>query len=264
MSTVFVTLCNESQQHRAHQTIKDLRTRGEWVGDIVLVTVDYKPSPEFLTEYQVTSVQFARFDVSHYVAKLREKPFTVPTNDGREFNKTVQWEKLHLFELWFRERWERVVFLDAGLRVLAPVTSLLALPWRGRFLAPDDTQGKTYRFRVAVETENWPDALHLLQTRYGLDLEDRYFLNCMWVYDTNLAIPVEEFLSMLEYPVWRHNEMGAMNAILHFHRRLWTPFPEKQPDGKYLFDWCELNRGSCAHWSEYTFLKYPITLSFDV
>ena len=267
MATVFVTLCNAAQFHRARQTVKDLRTRGAWDGDVVLVAVDFTPPAEFLTEFRVEAVSFPCFDVSAYVAKIREKPFSHPTDDGRELTKTVQWEKLHLFEPWFGERWERVVYLDAGLRVLASVEALLALPWRGRFLAPDDTQGKTHRFDVALEMKNWPAAIERLQTHHGVVLSSRYFLNCMWVYDTSLRIPLSQFLEMLEFPVWKHNEMGAMNVVLHFKHHLWYALPpmvESGPlTGKYLFDWCELNRSRSAHWSEYCFLKYPVTIGFD-
>ena len=264
--TVFVTLCNAPHFHRAKQTIKDLRTKGGWTGDIVLIAVDCEAPAEFLTEYRVESVSFPQFDLGSYLDKIRAKPFTDPTNDGREHSKTVQWEKLHAFEPWFQERWDRVVFLDAGLRVLAPVGALLSLPWRGRFLAPDDTQGKTHRFGIAVERVNWPEALSTVQRCYGVDLDSRYFLNCMWVYDTALRIPVSEFLEMLAFPIWRHNEMGAMNAVLTFNHRIWTPFPpvvESGPlTGKYLFDWCELNRRG-TFWTDYCFLKYPVTIKFD-
>ena len=41
MTTVFVLLCNEVYFERAKRTIKDVRTVGNWKGDVVLMTVDY-------------------------------------------------------------------------------------------------------------------------------------------------------------------------------------------------------------------------------
>jgi hypothetical protein len=269
MSTAFVTLANPPYFIRAKQTIKDLRTRGKWLGPVVLISVECDVPEDFVAEYNVTVVSFPRFDVTEYVAKMREKPLTVPTHDRRETEKTVQWEKLHVFEPYFK-KWERIVWLDAGLRVLDSVAPLLSLDWRGRFLAPDDTVGKTDRFSVAVELVNWPEALTAVQTKYGVRLDDRYFLNCIWVHDTSLPVTMGDFLECLAYPIWRHNEMGVMNAVLHFKHGCWVPFPATAPvggveaGGKFLFDWCELNRGPHAKWDEYIFLKYPVTIKFDV
>lgn len=261
--TAFVTLCDGKYFHRAKQTIKDLRTYGNWNGPIVLIEVDYTTPLEFISLFQVQCVSFPRIDVASYVNKLREKPFSHPTDDGREYTKTTQWEKLHVFEPYFKQ-YERIVWVDAGLRILDDVDNLLALDWRGKFVAPDDTVGKSHRFQVAVETENRIDELAAATHTYNLDLNDAYFLNCIWIHDTSIPVEMSDFLEGLHYPIWRHNEMGVMNAVLHFKRKLWSPFPTKAVNGKFLFDWCELNRGSSAHWTEYCALKYPVTIRFDV
>ena len=262
MSTVFVTLCDPGYFSRAKQTIKDLRSRGNWAGDIVLIGVDCAPPPEFLTEFRVETVSFPRFDVSSYVDKMRQKPLSVPTNDGREIHKTTQWEKLHVFEPYFK-RWERVVWVDAGLRILEDVKYFLELPWRGKFLCPDDCKGKDYRFEIALEMKNWPDAIKAIQEKYHVKLDGRYFLNCIWIHDTALPVDVSEFLELLAYPIWRHNEMGVMNAVLNFKRGVWVPFPDCASNGKYLFDWSELNIGGGIQWDRFCALKYPVTIKFE-
>ena len=44
--------------------------------------------------------------------------------DNRHFGKLVQWDKLQVFDPWIRQ-WERVIYLDAGVRVLDSVVALL-------------------------------------------------------------------------------------------------------------------------------------------
>lgn len=262
-ATVFVTLCDGGYFSRAKQTIKDVRTYGNWEGDVVLICVDFTPPSDFIELFGVKTVSFPRFDLTRYLEKVREKAFSVPTDDGRELKKTTQWEKLHAFEPYFKQ-WERVVWLDAGLRVVDDVKNLLALDWRGKFLAPDDTHGKTHRFSCGIELVNRPAELEAATAKFNIRLDDRYFLNCIWIHDTSLPVGVEDFLEGLEYAIWRHNEMGVMNAVLHFKQGVWSPFPIVAENGKFLFDWCELNRGHGAHWTEYCAIKYPVTIRFDV
>lgn len=261
MSTVFVTLCDKGYFHRAQQTVKDLRTRGKWDGAIVLITVDFVPDSDYLISNNVRVICFPRFNTSAYVDKIRASPFTVPTNDGRELKKLAQWEKLHAFDPYFNA-WERVVWVDAGLRILDDVKYILEVDWRGKFVCPDDTAGKSHRFDAALEMVKQPAALAELQTKYDVVLTGNYFLNCFWIYDTSLGIKVEEFLPLLEYPVWRHNEMGVMNALIHFKKRLWTPMPLEASNGKILFAWSDFDYNK--NWTEFVAIKYPVSIKFDI
>lgn len=167
MSTVFVTLCDSGYFYRARQTIKDLRTRGAWLGDIVLITVDFTPDADFLASNNVRAVSFPRFDMTAYVEKIRATPFTRPTDDGRELKKVVQWEKLHTFEPYFN-KWERVIWLDAGLRILDNVKYILEVDWRGKFVCHDDTHERSHRFSAALQIEKHPTVLAELQTNYNV------------------------------------------------------------------------------------------------
>lgn len=261
MSTVFVTLCDSSYFTRARQTIKDLRTRGGWNGDIVLITVDFQPDNDYLSLNNIRTVSFPRFDVTAYVEKIRAAPFSVPTNDGRELKKLAQWEKLHAFDPYFNT-WERVIWVDAGLRILDDVKYILEVDWRGRFVCPDDTYEKSHRFNAALEMVKHPAVLVELQTKYNIALDGSYFLNCFWIYDTSIGIKVDEFLPLLEYPVWRHNEMGVMNTLIHFKKRLWEPLRLTASNGKILFAWSDLDYRK--NWNQFVLIKYPVSIKFDV
>lgn len=256
-NTVFVTLCDAPYFHKAHQTIKDLRSRGQYDGDLVLIVVDFEPPAEFLEKYNVKTVRFPRIDLTSYLEKIREKRFSVPTNDGRELTKTTQWEKLHAFDIYF-SKWERLIWVDAGMRILDDVEYLMEVPWEGRFSAPSET----YDFAQALELKHWPAQLCEAQEKFKLILGDRFFINCIWIYDTRLGIKKEEFLECLAYPIWRHNEMGAMNAVLTFKHKIWSPFPSHASNGKHLYAWSDFDYRK--DWTFFCVIKYPVSIKFDV
>jgi hypothetical protein len=260
-STVFVTLSDEGYFVKAKRTILELRVKGGWHGSVVLIAVGFRPPENWCQYYEVEVVNFPRINVDTFVSALQCKPFTIPTDDGRELKKTVQWEKLHAFDPFFKQ-WNRLVFIDAGLRILDRVDSLLSLDWKGKFLAPDDTAHDPDRtYAVQLELKNYPEIIDELSSAYPTMLSSKYFLNCIWVYDTSLNINKDEFTDLIgKYPIWRCNEMGVMNLVLCFKHPIWHPFPDRTHHGKILFDWTE--RGAPT-WRSYVFIKYPRTIPFD-
>lgn len=265
-STAVVTLTDRAYISRAERTIKDVRTRGNWNGPIVLITVDFVPSIDLINKYDLIIYPVKHIDVS----KLKEAWATHPIRrmaDERHTKKLAQWNKLHVFDHYFAN-WERIIFLDAGLRVLDTLEPLLDLDWRGKILAPDDSSpgDNGNRFRLQLDYEANPPVTAAVYEKFGTDIIDRhYFLNCMWVYDTRLLATcnsrdLEEGMNL--YPISLCNEMGIMNLYFAFLHNVWTPFPEKTAAGKYLFGWCEYNF-PIQNWTNFHFLKYPVTIGFD-
>jgi hypothetical protein len=257
MTTVFVTLCDAPYFQKAHQTIKDIRIRGKWTGDLVLIAVDFVPDPAIVEKYKVSVVSFPRINLTAYLEKIRAKPFSVPTDDGRELKKTTQWEKFHAFDPYFNA-WERVVWVDAGMRVLDDVQALLDVPWAGAFTAPKEW----YPFGKALELKNWPTELCEAQEKYKINLDGLFFINCFWIYDTRLNIQKSELLECLAFPIWRHNEMGAMNAVINYKRGLWNLLPDSVPGSKQLYAWSDINHKK--DWHHFVVIKYPVSIKFDV
>jgi len=261
MSTAVITLCDAAYFEKAKTTLLDLRSRGRWSGPLVLIAVDFVPDPVFVKEQAIQVVSFPRISLEHLLAAYKQNPLSVATHDGREFKKTTQWEKIHVFDPFFKQ-WERVLYVDAGLRILDSLDPFLALDWKGKLLAQDDTwNDSTKQFRGQLEMINQPERLKAYTQAYGPEvLNQKFFLNCMWIHDTALPITKEELIEVMnKYPIWRTNEMGVMNTVFTFKYKVWSPFPLTTPSGKYLFDWCEHNRPG-THWSQYHALKYPVTL----
>jgi hypothetical protein len=271
--TVFVLVTDVQYFQRCKRTIIDLRTIGNWKGDIVIIAIDFDVNKTFLDFYQIEQKRFPTISEKYDLCNklLHFTPFS-DTIDGREISKVNQWEKLHVFDEYFK-KWSRVVFLDAGLRVLHDVhSSILMLQYKDHFLAPDDggnyiiLPNKDKLFKTQV-SKSFYKRLHDTLDQFGGEaiLEECYFLNCIWVYDTSILSIVsknEMIEGILKHPVCKTNEMALMNLYIHFKYGLWKRFPPKIGD-KILFDWSELNNPLPSTWREYCFIKYPCTISFE-
>lgn len=262
-STVFVSLTDKGYSPKALRTLDELRSKGEWTGDIVLICVDFD-----LPEENIQRLNLIVRRVSHINHIPLWETWTnfplPPMADNRHYAKVTQWDKLEVFSDYFK-RWDRVLFLDAGIRVLDKVEHLLEVPWEGRFLAPDDSDpyDNGNRLKCQIHLDANPNAKKEFIEEFGTSLLNRkYFLNCIFVYDTRLlnARPVYETMLnlMYKYPIMACNEMGIMNL---FFRDVWVPFPQRVTDSsKYLFGWSELNYREKPTWKQFCFLKYPSTI----
>jgi hypothetical protein len=222
--------------------------------------VDFTPEPiEGVRIWQVSHLS-----TEALVQQLQANPLP-PLPDNRHFGKLYQWDKLQVFDSYFTQ-WERVVFLDAGMRVLDSVEPLLNLEWRGKFLAPDDSQpydnGKRFRIQICKDA-NLEASKRLFEDYSESMLESHYFNNCIFLYDTSLleTVKVEELeRCMNRYPLFWCNEVGVMNLIFTIKLGVWSPFPERVGD-KYLFGWNESNYRESPKWNAFHFIKYSSTYS---
>jgi alpha-N-acetylglucosamine transferase len=257
MTTVFVTLSNNSYYAKGLQTVRELRENGKWTGDIVYIAVDFDPNPEDLQGVIIYNTTHINTD--GLLQSFRKNPIK-PMPDNRHFGKLYQWDKLQVFKPYFR-KWDRVVFLDAGLRVFDSVQPLLDLPWKGRFLAPDDSEPNDNgnRFNCQLDLDANQMTNDVLFSEFSKDiLQERYFLNCMFLFDSSLQFSFEEFEeAMNKYPICMCNEMGIMNLIFTYKLRVWNPFPELV-NNKHLFGWCEYNYPG-TNWKDFHFIKYSVT-----
>ena len=263
MTTVFVSLTDAGYYPKALRTLQELRGAGNWQGDVVLICVEFDPPEEQMKDLNITVRKVNHID--HKPLWNIWSLFPIPPMaDNRHYGKVTQWDKLEVFSDYFK-RWERVVFLDAGIRIVDIVQHLLHIPWKGRFLAPDDSDpyDNGNRFKCQIHLQANPKAKEDFIKEFGSDLLERhYFLNCIFLFDTSLLNPRPAYQIMkswmYKYPIMACNEMGLMNL---YFRDVWVPFPHKiQDNSKYLFGWSELNYREKPDWKKFCFLKYPATL----
>lgn len=261
--TVFVLVTDYNYFNKAKRTIIDLRTKGNWNKDIVLITIDFQLNDIFKDFYNIIEVKFPLIDKNYLLSKIGSGFSNNP--DKREINKLNQWEKFHVFDDYFSQ-WSRVVYLDSGLRVLEDIKYILEIDYKDRLVAPKD--GKLYEnceFNCQISYDN-EELIEIFKNEYGEStLKSNYMLNCMWIYDTNILKLCDKnqlIEAMNKYTFCLNNEMVTMNILFHFKYNLWERLPIMSSNGKIMFDWCELNNPNTT-WREYCLLKYPVSIGFD-
>jgi hypothetical protein len=249
-------LCNKKYLDKCIKTIIDLKTIGNWHGDIVLITIDFDLDHSYKLSQNIIEMKFPLIDKTILLKEIGPNGFS--NSDKREINKLNQWEKLHVFDDYFLQ-WERVVFLDAGLRVLDDVKYLLELDYKNLILA----HYEPFFFKDQLSYDS-SEKVELVKQDFEEQIfESTYMLNCMWVYDTSILkiCNKQELIdAMNKYTLCKTNEMGIMNLMFHFKYKLWKEFPLKASNDKYLFEWCELNHNFHTTWRDYCFIKYPVTI----
>jgi hypothetical protein len=266
--TVVVTLTDVGYFSKAKRTIIDVRSRGEWTGDLVLITVGFDAPRNFLDFYKVTQKRVEHINTDYLVEQYHKYPLKT-REDNRHLLKLSQWDKIYVFDEWFKQ-WNKVIFLDAGLRVFDKISILDSINCDGKIMAPDDVPSYgNQRFEAMMELSANPPAAQKLLEEYSQDiLKGRYFLNCIWVYDTsliNMCNMTEMIEAMNKYPICRCNEMTIMNLLFTFKYKVWKPFPEFIENGKRLFGWVENDRdyGPYNTWRNFCFIKYPYTINME-
>jgi hypothetical protein len=261
--TVFVLVTDKAYFNKASITIHELKTIGNWFGDIVLITIDFDLEKIYKETQNIIEVKFPLIDKTRLLNEIGPNGFS--NSDKREIYKLNQWEKLHVFDDYFLQ-WERVVFLDAGLRVLDDVKYLLELDYHNCILAPNDASpnfrsDQIFRYQLSFDNE---EKIEIIKKDFDNTIFDSmYMLNCMWVYDTTILKMCNKqqlIDAMNKYTSCKTNEMGIMNLMFHFKYKLWKEFPLKASNGKYLFEWCELNHNFHTTWRDYCFIKYSVTI----
>lgn len=261
MTTVFVTLSDQSYFPKAVRTIQELRDYGKWEGDVILIAVDFDPNPVDLPN--VIIYRTSHINTDGLLESFRKNPIK-PMPDNRHFGKLYQWDKMQVFKPYFRQ-WDRIVFVDAGMRVFDNVQPLLDLPWKGRFLAPDDSDpyDNGNRFRTQLDLDANTEARELMFSEFPTKfLKSKYFNNCIFVFDSCLTYQtsfeeMEDYMN--KFPIFMCNETGLMNMIFNFKLGVWTPFPQITLEGKYLFGWAENNYREGPNWERFHFIKYSLT-----
>jgi hypothetical protein len=261
-STVVVLVTDRNYFHKALKTIEQLRGPGAWQGELVLLAVDFDPEPTITQALQIQVRRVHHIDTTKLVEAYTAHP--LKSSDNRHTGKLTQWDKLQVFDPFFKA-WERVLYFDAGLHIFHTIQPLLDLPWRGKFLAPDDSDpyDNGNRFQCQVQLSANPEAATAFLKDWPSEiLDQKYFLNCLWVYDTALLsqVSMEEMIdAMNTYPICGTNEMTILNLFFTFKLKVWSPLPQRAGD-KYLFGWCELNYRERPTWHSFHFLKYPVTI----
>lgn len=252
-----VTLCDYKYFDKVRRTIEDIRSRGKYWGDLILITIGFSPPQTFIDFYQITVKYFDQVNTDILVNKILQHPYT--SGDGRELTKLAQWNKLYCFDTYFKA-WDKIFYFDAGFRIFHDLSYFFSLNCDNSIVALDDAHPSgVNKFNCQLESSN-TIALNELLSEVPNALTRSYFLNCFFAYDTHI-ITKETLPNLLEvmnkYPIWKTNEMGVMNFYFNCKLNIWKPLNINLHEGLQLLDWTERDGKS---WKNYVSLKYPSTI----
>ena len=250
-SICITTFCNKDFLNRTEETIRQLRTNGNYSGQIVLLVGDdlkyYKNNDSnLLVKY------FPTIDRSEVIRQLNG----VSTSDGRDLNKSFQWHKIYTFHDYFRQ-WNSCMLIDGGMKIYNPIQKILNLDCKNTFLAHCDGY-PSYEWKLSgqFESQRFKHLYEELSSLYDLNID--YFQTGMYLFDTSLIEDqtINRLLELGNYYInTRTNEQAIMNLLFNCEKQVWKQIQIKDAELNY-YDCMERNGLNCKN---YIMLKMPQT-----
>lgn len=267
----------------AYATMRALRTTGGYDGDIVVVTeagemqatlarfVDCA-SQDFLTKdekrqemeegcvsprYGAKVVGYPAINLTAVSAFHAAHPFT--RGDGRHTTKTFQWHKLYIFHTWFKENYDRVLYLDAGFQLGGDLSDLWLANTHGALVAPWDDPRLVWKLDSQIEKQCCPEVYADLEKTVG-DLHIDHFQTGAVLFDTELITPdtLPTLLQLMDrWPIMLTNEQALMNVYFSAMLQQWIPMQTYARSKDWsVYEYCADPRGITES-GQYTLLwKY--------
>lgn len=246
-------VCNRAYLHKALLTIWQLRIFGRFSGDVVLVIGDdLRDAIGALRRslLRITPLYFPDIERDLEDKVINRAPGTLDSQS----KKTFQFQKFFCFSPVFK-KWNRVLYLDAKMRIYAPLDPLFRVDCSGSLVAHSDAY-PDFQWTLSDQF-NFVDFPELRSKLSEVaDLSSDYFQTTMMYYDTAIIEDgtVTELIELSRtFPNSRTNDQGIIN-IWAQNRGIWKKLPTKRHGTRFLYDFHE--RPGCGP-EDYLMVKYP-------
>jgi hypothetical protein len=253
--------CNYPYINKCYNTLNDIRTRGEYTGDIVFF-YDQEFEDNSSTEldiiknkYNCILKKFPIIDLSIPIKVSDKDTYLKYPTRARIF----QYFKLNTFQTFFKQ-WDRVLYMDCGIRIYHNIQNILDLDCSNKLIAHQNAYPKfedwdTLEFQF--ELRNEIDISNELKTNYNLNIRN-YFISSLLYFDTSI-IEEHTFSNLVDlmnkYPISMANDQGILNLYFICIKNKYQSMPINN-NNYLLFDFWERNHNNC---NNYVMLKYPQT-----
>lgn len=266
MKSVVVVLSDRKYLKKAEYTLGEIRdpNKGDWKKDIVFISVDFDLEPSFIENFSLIEKKFPRINLSELQSKLSNKSYL--NSDGRELKKISQWEKIHLFDEYFK-LWDRVIYFDVGFRIYDKIEYLEDVDCKDSFVAPNDCgydndRKCKYENRLLLnlfDTKTYEkDFERFIKENNINDLKKEYFCNCIFMFDTQILDKIQKtemIYYINRYALWLVNEMTLMNFFIIIKYNIYKELPSRNKNNKYLYAWSEVELPNTS-FNDYCYVKY--------
>jgi hypothetical protein len=235
-SVCVVLTTNKSYFNKFLQTCQQLRTVGNYSGDICLVigddlNGDVLLQDPFFIQHNIIIKHFPNIRFPMNFLKVNNQI----RGDGRNLTKKFQWHKMHLFNVFFK-KWNYIFYLDSGMTIFSDIAPITNQRKKGTLLAHSDAY-PTYEWKLHTQFDpSITDYFYKLNKKYNLDID--YFQTTILLYDTNI---IEDntfdilYKLALEYPISKTNEQGIMALYFTNMKPLFEQINVGGEDGSHFY-----------------------------
>ena len=254
-SNCVVLVSNRRYLHRCMETVWQLRLFGRYFGRVVVIVGDdlggrlRRAAGAFLG---VRFVQFRELELSNHQKAIEGGAGL----GGKELKKLFQYHKFWVFSEYF-QCFDKVLYLDAGLRVMHPISDVLALDCSQKIIAHSDAYP---RFETTLRDQfNLVDFPHLEEElERQVPMASDYFQTSMMLFDPSIGKSgaFSKLVGLLElFPNSKTNDQGIIN-LWALREKYWNPLPTYPiaTRGRRFYDFYERDGLSA---DDYLMLKYP-------
>ena len=248
-----IAVCsNKAYLDKAKKTIDEIRTKGQWTGDLVFFhdneLVSDNELKDLKEKYNLILKEFSKIDTS----KVENEIDTNPNSKYKRLRgKMFQYFKFNIFNTYFKQ-WNNVLYIDCGMHIFNPLQRFFNLDIKGKLLANSDSQ-PTYEWNLETQFDLNTQYGEKLKKEYNLKKND-YFQSGVLLFDTHIIEDdtVSKLIELMNtYPI-STGDQGIMNLYFLNMKNLWTPLPLKNSTG-LLYDYDERNNKK----EDYIMIKYP-------
>jgi len=252
MKICCVFCCNSKYFSKFLKTISDLRTIGDYHGDICLIIGDdLKKLMDKTYKDNVIKDENIIIKYFPYLPILTDKLFL---NSQRELNRPSHWfpkifqyHKLYLFEKYFKQ-WDYIFYLDCGMYIYDKIQPILDLYKPNTLIANRDGVDNEIGTLKPISPGNGlkigdqftkdSSIYEKLQNKYNMN--EKYFQTTIMLFDTDIIKDntfTDIYNLLLEYPISITNDQGIISLYFTQIHRHWEQLKRKINNDLYTYDY---------------------------
>lgn len=206
-------------------TCSQLRTVGNYKGDICLIIGDDLNNTEFLQssfikQYNIIVKYYPNLQFSQ---EFIENQKTLD-REYKWFQKLFQYHKLNLFKTYFK-KWDYIFYLDCGITIYSDVSPMISLAKKNTLLAHSDDYPK-YERKLWYQFDKNKKEYEKLMNSYKMDID--YPQTTIMLFDTSI-IEDDTFDNLFkltnEYPISITNDQGIIALYYTCIKPVFKPIP---------------------------------------
>lgn len=232
---VFVT--NKKYLEKFYATCNQLRTVGNYKGDVCLIIGDDLNNDEFKNNEFITEnkVIVKHYPDTHFTPEFLEKQKNL-NRQSFWFDKLFQYHKLYLFTDYFK-KWDYIFYMDCGITILNDITPMMEVrEGKNKLLAHSDSYPK-YDNNLDYQFDTFMEEFQNLREKYCLNVD--YPQTTIMLFDTNLIEDNmrDKLLDLTyEYPISLTNDQGIIALYFTCINSAYKQIPLKN-ENTYFYDY---------------------------